>query len=132
MDKRKPLPINSELKEYAVKMRKNMTGEEKKVWYQILKGHVPKFHRQRIIGNYIVDFFCPKLKQIIEIDGYQHFYEENKEYDNKRTEYFEKLGLYVLRFENTEVNKDIEEVRYIINNVCNSLEKGVKNSPEYR
>ena len=101
-----------------------MTDEEKKVWYQILKGHVPKFHRQRIIGNYIVDFFCPKLKLIIEIDGYQHFYEENKEYDNKRTEYLEKLGFFVLRFENTEVDKDIENVKYIINNVCNSLEKG--------
>ena len=93
MDKRKPLPINPELKEYAMKMRKNMI-----VWYQILKGRVPKFHRQRIIGNYIVDFFCPKLKLIIEIDGYQHFYEENKEYDNKRTEYFEKLRFYILRF----------------------------------
>ena len=79
MNKRKPLPINPELKEYAVKMRKNMTDEEKKVWFQILKGRVPKFHRQRIIGNYIVDFFCPKLKLIIEIDGYQHFYKENKD-----------------------------------------------------
>ena len=116
MDKRKPLPINSELKEYAVKMRKNMTDEEKKVWYQILKGHVPKFHRQRVIGNYIVDFFCPKLNLIIEIDG----------------EYLESLGFYVLRFENTEVNKDFENVRYVINNVCDALEKGVKISPEYR
>ena len=132
MDKRKPLPINPELKGYAVEMRKNMTDEEKKVWYQILKGRVPKFHRQRIIGNYIVDFFCPKLKLIIEIDGYQHFYEENKEYDNKRTEYFEKLGLYVLRFENTEVNKDIENIRHIINTVCDALGKGVKITPEYR
>lgn len=132
MDKRKPLPLNSNLKEYAVKMRKNMTDEEKKVRFQILKGRVPKFHRQRIIGNYIVDFFCPKLKLIIEIDGYQHFYEESKEYDNKRTEYLEKPGFYVLRFENTEVDKNIEEVRYIINNVCEALGKGIKLTPEYR
>ena len=69
---------------------------------------------------------------IIEIDGYQHFYEKDKEYDNTRTEYLEKLGFYVLRFENTEVNKDIEEVRYIINNVCDALEKGVEIVPEYR
>ena len=69
---------------------------------------------------------------IIEIDGYQHFYEKDKEYDNTRTEYFEKLGFYVLRFENTEVNKDVEEVRYIINNVCDALEKGVEIVPEYR
>ena len=72
------------------------------------------------------------MKLIIEIDGYQHFYEENKEYDSKRTEYFEKLGFYVLRFENTEVNKDIDDVRYIINNVCDTLEKGVEIIPEYR
>ena len=132
MDKRKPLPINPKLKEYAVEIRKNMTDEEKKVWYQILRGHVPKFHRQRVIGNYIVDFFCPKLKLVIEIDGYQHFYEENKEYDNKRTEYLESLGFYVLRFENTEVNKDIENIRHIINTVCDALGKGVKITPEYR
>ena len=131
MDKRKPLPMNSELKRYAVEMRKNMTYEEKKVWYQILKCREPKFHRQRIIGNYIVDFYCPKLKLIIEIDGYQHFYEEHKEYDGKRTEYLEKLGFYVLRFENTEVNKDIETVRYIINNVCELLEKGIKPAPDW-
>ena len=69
---------------------------------------------------------------IIGIDGYQHFYEESKEYDNKRTEYLENLGFYVLRFENTEVNKDIEEVRYIINNVCEALSNGVRVVPEYR
>ena len=126
------IPVNSTLDKYAKENRKNMTDEEKKVWYQILRGHEPKFHRQRIIGNYIVDFYCPKLKLIIEIDGYQHFYEENKEYDSKRTEYFEKLGFYVLRFENTEVKKDFENVRYIINNVCESLEKGINLAPDYR
>ena len=125
------IPVNSTLDKYAKENRKNMTDEEKKVWYQILRGHEPKFHRQRIIGNYIVDFYCPKLKLIIEIDGYQHFYEENKEYDSKRTEYFEKLGFYVLRFENTEVKKDFENVRYIINNVCESLEKGINLAPDY-
>ena len=126
------IPVNSTLDKYAKENRKNMTDEEKKVWYQILRGHEPKFHRQRIIGNYIVDFYCPKLKLIIEIDGYQHFYEENKEYDSKRTEYFEKIGFYVLRFENTEVKKDFENVRYIINNVCESLEKGINLAPDYR
>ena len=73
MNRRKPLPTNENLKKYAVEMRKNQTDEEKKVWYQILKGRTPKFHRQRIIGNYIVDFYCPQLRPAIEIDGYQHF-----------------------------------------------------------
>jgi len=132
MDKRKQLPMNSALKKYAVEMRKNMTDEEKKVWYQILKGHIPKFHRQRIIGNYIVDFYCPKLKLIIEIDGYQHFEERQLAYDSERTEYLEKLGFYVLRFENTEVNKEFEDVKYVIENVCKALERGVEVLPDYR
>ena len=132
MERREPLPTNQNLKKYAVEMRKNQTNEEKKVWYQILKGRVPKFHRQRIIGNYIVDFYCPQLRLAIEIDGYQHFYEENIEYDNKRTEYIESQDIYVLRFENSEVNKDIEYVRYIINNVCDARQKGLSIAPEYR
>ena len=131
MNRRKPLPTNENLKKYAVEMRKNQTDEEKKVWYQILKGRTPKFHRQRIIGNYIVDFYCPQLRLAIEIDGYQHFYEENIEYDNKRTEYIESQDIYILRFENTEVNNDIEYVKYIINNVCEAREKGLPIAPEY-
>ena len=129
MNRRKPLPTNENLKKYAVEMRKNQTDEEKKVWYQILKGRTPKFHRQRIIGNYIVDFYCPQLRLAIEIDGYQHFYEENIEYDNKRTEYIESQDIYILRFENTEVNKDIEYVRFIIDNACDARIKGIPISP---
>ena len=131
MNRRKPLPTNENLKKYAVEMRKNQTDEEKKVWYQILKGRTPKFHRQRIIGNYIVDFYCPQLRLAIEIDGYQHFYEENIKYDNKRTEYIENLDIYILRFENTEVNKDIEYVRFIIDNACDARIKGIPIAPEY-
>ena len=132
MNRRKPLPTNENLKKYAVEMRKNQTDEEKKVWYQILKGRTPKFHRQRIIGNYIVDFYCPQLRLAIEIDGYQHFYEENINYDNKRTEYIESQDIYILRFENTEFNKDIEYVRHIINTVCDVRQKGIPIAPDYR
>ena len=132
MNRRKPLPTNENLKKYAVEMRKNQTDDEKKVWYQILKGRTPKFHRQRIIGNYIVDFYCPQLRLAIEIDGYQHFYEENTEYDNNRTEYIESQDIYIVRFENTEVNKDIEYVRFIIDNACDARIKGIPIAPEYR
>ena len=132
MKKKDKIPVNSSLDKYAKNLRKNMTDEEKKVWYQILRGKTPKFHRQKIIGNYIVDFYCPKLKLIIEIDGYQHFYEENKGYDNKRTEYLEDLGFYVLRFENTEVNMDIEAVRYVIDTICEARVKGSEILSEYR
>lgn len=75
MKKKVKIPVNTELDKYAKELRKNMTTEEKIVWYQILKGRVPKFHRQKIIGKYIADFYCPQLKLIIEIDGVQHYFE---------------------------------------------------------
>ena len=135
MDKKerlKPLPINKDLNEYAVKMRKNQTDEEKKVWYQILKGRKPKFHRQRIIGNYIVDFYCPELRLAIEIDGYQHYLEGNYEYDVKRTKYIEAQDIYVLRFANTDVNRDFEYVKYTIDVVCDARKKGIELPSGYR
>ena len=132
MKKNVKIPVNVELDKYAKEMRKNMTTEEKIVWYQILKGRTPKFHRQKIIGDYIVDFYCPQLKLIIEIDGVQHYFEEKSMYEAKRTEYFESLGFCVLRFDNIDVKKDIEEVRMIIDNVCEARAKGIDILPDYR
>ena len=105
MDEKEPLPVNQSLKGLARNGRRNQTPEERKMWYDYLNKVKPRFHRQRVIGNYIVDFYSPKLKIIIEIDGYQHYYEENREYDKKRTEYLESLGFVVIRFDNTEVKK---------------------------
>ena len=110
MDKRKPLPMNPDLKEYAVKMRKNQTPEEKKVWFQILKGHVPKFHRQRIIGNYIVDFFCASAKLVIELDGTQHYEEKGLEKDTVRDEFLKNCGYTVKRYFNRDMHLNFEGV----------------------
>lgn len=118
MDINEALPINKGLKGFANNARKNQTNEEKKIWYDYLNKVNPRFHRQRIIGNYIVDFYCPKLRVIIEIDGYQHYYEENREYDKKRTEYLESIGFEVLRFDNTEINKDFEAMKFEIRTFC--------------
>ena len=105
MDKRKPFPINPELKEYAVKMRKNMTNEEKKVWYQILKGCVPKFHRQIIIGNYIVDFYIASSKLVIELDGSQHYDPDLHQKDVIRDQWLHNAGYTVLRYSNEDINQ---------------------------
>lgn len=129
---KKHIPVNSTLDEYAKKLRKNMTDEERILWYNVLRGRNPRFHRQKIIGNYIVDFYCPKLKLIIEIDGFHHYYDENIEYDNKRTEFLEKTGFYVLRFDNSDINKDFEYVRYTIDVICEARAKGLPIAPEYR
>jgi very-short-patch-repair endonuclease len=66
----------------------------------------PKFHRQKIIGNYIADFYCPKLKIIIEVDGSQHYEEKQLIYDAIRTEYLEEFGYEVIRIPNYIVNKE--------------------------
>ena len=76
---------NSDLTIYAKYLRKNMTKEEKHLWYDFLKLHPEKFLKQKILGKYIVDFYCAKAKLVIEIDGTQHYENDSISYDNKRT-----------------------------------------------
>lgn len=99
-------------------MRKEPTPEENKMWHILLKKFKPRFFRQRIIGNYIVDFYCPKLKLIIEIDGVQHYLPETQNYENKRTEFLENSGYKILRFTNHDINKKIRNVEYTLMGFC--------------
>jgi len=90
-------------------LRNNPTPEENILWQQIRNSKLGfKFRRQHSIGNFIVDFYCPVKKLIIEIDGGQHL--DKKEYDKERSNYLESLGFKVIRFWNDEVNKDIDKV----------------------
>ena len=106
------LPYNGNLKQLSRELRKNMTDAERHLWTKIrmkqLKGY--QFYRQKPIGDYIVDFFCPRAKLVIEIDGSQHNTDEMTEYDRIRDEYMSSLGLRVLRFTNTEVLAHVEGV----------------------
>src|SRR3989338_4447853 len=106
------LSYNKNLKQLSRNLRKNMTDAEKAVWSNIrgkqLKGY--QFYRQKIIGNYIVDFYCPKAKLIIEIDGGQHYSAEGKEKDGIRDDYMTGAGMAVLRFSDREVWKNLEAV----------------------
>lgn len=102
----------------ARNMRKMPTEEENKMWYLLLKGTKPRFLRQRVIGKYIVDFCCPKLKLIIEIDGEQHYMPENKAYEDKRTFFLENKGYKILRFYNSEINNHISDVEKTITAQC--------------
>ncbi len=103
---------NKDLKEKSRQLRENMTDAERRLWAKIriqqLKGY--QFYRQKPLGDYIVDFFCPRAKLVIEVDGSQHFANEMTEYDRIRTEYLNGLGLRVLRFTNLDVLKNIEGV----------------------
>ena len=105
-------PYNKKLKLRAQELRKNMTKSECLLWKYLRKKQIlnAQFYRQTIIEHYIVDFYCPKYKLIIEVDGIQHSEEEQKEYDDVRTEDLGQLGLEVLRFTNREILNNAENV----------------------
>lgn len=110
---------NPKLRELSRELRKNMTPEENKLWYQFLRNYDVHFLRQRVIGNYIVDFYCRRANLVIEIDGAQHYEHDEIEYDKKRTEYLKTCGIDVLRFLNKDINYNFE-------NVCVYIDKIVK------
>lgn len=93
-------------------LRKNMTEQEKKLWYFLRKRFINncRFRRQYPIGNYVVDFICRSKNLIVEIDGGQHNEDKIREYDSERTIYLESLGYKVIRFWNNEIDSNIEAV----------------------
>ncbi len=97
------LPYNGNLVERAKEMRKNPTPSESKLWREYLRSFPLKVWRQKPIDNFIVDFYCPKLKLVIEIDGESHFTQEAIVYDHDRTQVLEGYSLRVIRFTNDEV-----------------------------
>jgi len=104
------LPYNPNLIARAKDMRKNMTPEEKKLWYGFLLNNKHHFRRQHPIDNYIVDFYCAKLKLVIEIDGEQHHTDGGRYYDAERDNILESYGLKVIRFTNADVLKNFDGV----------------------
>jgi len=116
------LPYNPNLKERARELRKNMTAAEKKLWYKYLREFKHRVLRQRPIDNYIVDFYCPDLSLVIEIDGDSHFSDEGREYDKERTTILESYGLKIIRFNNMEVLRNFESV-------CERIERESPLSP---
>jgi len=113
------LPRNKKLLENARKLRREMTKEENCLWYLYLRECSVKFYKQKIIGNYIVDFYCHKAKLVIELDGSQHYEDYGVAYDSARTAYLESLGLEVMRIPNNEVNRNFD-------GVCEAIYEKVK------
>ncbi len=87
-----------------------MTKEEKHLCYDFLKQLPMTVHRQKVIGNYIVDFYIASCNTVIELDGSQHYEDEMIAKDTKRDFYLNSLGISVLRYSNLDVNKNFEEV----------------------
>ena len=106
---------NKEIVPTAKMLRKNMTKEEKHLWYDFLRTYPIRFSRQKVLGNYIADFYCSEAKLIIELDGSEHYTEEGKEYDEKCTAFLEEYGLKVIRIPNTEIHNNFLGVCEYIN-----------------
>lgn len=112
------LPQNKKLKGFSRALRNNATPQENRLWYQFLRTYPVRFNRQRIIGNYIVDFYCDKAKLVVELDGSQHYQITGEAKDIKRDKYLESLNLKVLRFSNADINKHFYEVCTVIDNTA--------------
>jgi very-short-patch-repair endonuclease len=96
-------------------LRRKQTKPEEILWRCVRNRKMGiKFRRQYSVGGYVLDFYCPEIKLVIELDGEEHSKKENFLYDQDRTEYLEILGCNVLRFKNIELEKDLEKVLFKI------------------
>ncbi|MDH4330883.1 MAG: endonuclease domain-containing protein [Candidatus Moranbacteria bacterium] len=99
------------LKSTRKKLRIASTVQEVILWSRLRRSQLGcKFRRQHSFNRYIVDFYCPESKLVVELDGWQHKEESQKRYDNKRSRYLKELGLTVLRFWNNDTNDNVEGV----------------------
>ena len=109
------LPYNPKLTQRAKELRNNLTPAEELLWNAFLKNHKYRFRRQKQIDNYIADFYCAKLKLVIEIDGNIHNSLDRIEYDNERTKVIESYGIRIIRFTNEDVFERFEHTCLSIN-----------------
>ena len=101
---------NKDIVPAAKMLRKNMTKEEKHLWYDFLRTYPVRFLRQKVLGKYIVDFYSAEAKLIIELDGSGHYTDEGKLYDESRSAFLEGYNLKVVRIPNTEINNNFRGV----------------------
>ena len=104
------IPKDNGQLENARRLRREMTPHERKLWYLFLRKYPIKIYKQRIIGRFIVDFYCSSAKLVIELDGSQHYEAQGLAYDLERSAFLEALGLKVLRFTNRDVDRDFRGV----------------------
>lgn len=109
---------NKLLVPFAKQLRKDMTKEERHLWYDFLRSYPVRFSRQKVLGKYIVDFYSAEAKLVIELNGAQHFEKENMARDAERTAFLEGYGLRVLRIPNNEVNRNFNGVCEYIDDAC--------------
>ena len=112
---------NKQLVPLARQLRKEMTKEERHLWYVFLRTYPIRFSRQKILGKYIADFYSAEAKLVIELDGSQHYEEEGMAKDAERTAFLEAYGLSVIRIPNNEVSRNFR-------GVCEYIDVAVRQS----
>ena len=117
---------NLKLDHIAKTLRRNMTKEERHLWYDFLKELPVMVHRQKVIGTYIVDFYIAKGKLVIELDGSQHYELEGKKTDEVRDAYLQSMGLRILRYSNADVNCRFDAV---CQDIRNHLHEAINQKP---
>ena len=113
------IPKNNKLLPFAKELRKDMTPQERKLWYLFLRHYPVKIYKQRIIDDYIVDFYCHAARLVIEVDGAHHYTEDGIKYDRNRSGVLESYGLFVLRFSNSAVDTQFQSV-------CDRIDQVIK------
>ena len=101
---------SSQLSPYAKELRKNMTAQERRLWYDFLHDYPVKFYRQRPIDRFIADFYCSKARLVIELDGGQHFEPAGMSYDQYRDQVLQSYDLAVIRFSNADIDRNLRGV----------------------
>ncbi len=101
---------NPKLVANAAALRRQMTKQERHLWYDYLRGYSVPFYRQKILGHYIADFYCAKAKLVVELDGSQHYENAGMQYDAQRTKELSQFGLKVIRIPNNEVDRNFRGV----------------------
>ena len=118
---------NRQLVPFAKQLRKEMTKEERHIWYDFLRSYPVRFSRQKVLGKYIADFYSAEARLVIELDGAQHFEDHNLEKDAERTAFLEGYGLTVIRIPNNDVSGNFHGVcEYIDTVVRQSLSQKSK------
>jgi len=115
------LDSDGRLRPQARELRNNATKQENHLWYDFLRQRPEQWNRQRVIGEFIVDFYCPKAKLAIELDGMQHYTPQGLAHDEERSAHLEGLGIKVVRFK----NKEIDEAFFL---VCKTIAEIVDNT----
>ena len=102
-------------------LRKNMTKEEKHLWYDFLRTYPVRFTRQKVLSKYIADFYCARAKLIVELDGSGHYTEDGKQYDEERTAFLEAYGIKVVRIPNAVIHNNFPGVCLFIDRIVNKI-----------